>query len=130
MVALAAVYPRFRAWAGPLPAIAAVLSVPLVPISTESGEKLDHRLGYTKDTCAGIHDAIEEHEELAEWLIWLVLVLAILAVVSYFLHRSGTASKATSTVLAVLTVLSAATVVVQVIRIGHAGAEAVWKATC
>ncbi len=34
LVALAAIYPRFRGWAGPVPALAALLSCVLVPLST------------------------------------------------------------------------------------------------
>jgi hypothetical protein len=125
-VGLAAVYPRFRAWAGPLPLIAAVISVILTPLSTMSGDKLNHRikkLGMTEE----LHEAIEKHEHLAEKLIWFVLVLAVLAAIGYVLHRKGTASKAVVTVVAVLSVLAAVGTAVQVARIGHAGAEATWS---
>lgn len=128
-VALAAVYPRFRAWAGPGPVILGVLAVVLVPITTSSGDKLKDKVD-PGPTCKGLHDAIENHEHLAEWLIWLVIPLAVLAIVSYFLHRKGTVSKPLVAALAILSVLSAGTVLVQTARVGHAGAEATWKAQC
>jgi hypothetical protein len=129
LVALAAVYPRFRTWIGPLPLIAAVISVILVPLTTSSGEKLEDRIN-SASNCPGVREAIEHHSELADWLIWLVIPLAVLAAAGYFLHRRGNLSKAVVVVLAVLSVVSAGTVLVQVARVGHAGAEAVWKAQC
>ncbi|MCX6396792.1 MAG: hypothetical protein NTV23_09930 [Propionibacteriales bacterium] len=129
LVALAAVYPRFRVWAGPLPMVVAVLAVVLVPLSTSSGEELEHRINAEGD-CPGIREAIEHHAELADWLIWLVIPLAVLAVVSYFLHRRGPVSKPLVIALAVLSVLAAGSVVLHTARVGHAGAEATWKAQC
>ena len=79
LVALAAIYPRFRSWIGPVPALAALLSVVLVPLSTGSGEELEGRVGDSH--------LIEEHAELADTLIWLVIPLALVAVVGYWLHR-------------------------------------------
>ena len=126
MVGLAAVYPRFRTWIGPGAAIAAVLGVILTPLSTASGDKLNHRikdLGMSEE----LHEAIEKHEHLAENLIWYVLALAVLAIVGYVLHRKGNAARAVVTVVAVLSVLAAVGTAVQVARIGHAGAKATWS---
>ena len=44
---LAVLLPRFRAWAGWLPLGLAVVSTALAPISTSSGENLEHQLGET-----------------------------------------------------------------------------------
>ena len=44
-VLLAAVWPRFRAWAGWGPLALAVAAVVLAPLSTSSGEELEHRVG-------------------------------------------------------------------------------------
>lgn len=129
MIALAAVYPRFRAWIGPGAAIAGVVAVVLVPITTMSGEKLEDRLAIP-ETCKGVYEAIEHHEDLATWLIWLVLLMALLGIAGYLLHRGGTASKAVVSAVAILSVLAAATVIVQTVRIGHAGSQAVWDSQC
>ncbi len=72
LVALAAVYPRFRAWIGPVPALAALTSCVLVPLSTGSGEELEHRVGDSS--------LVEKHADLAETLIWFVVPLAVVAV--------------------------------------------------
>lgn len=129
LVALASVYPRFRTWAGPLPMILAVVAVILVPLTTSSGDQLRDKVD-PGPTCAGLHEAIERHEELAGWLIWLVIPLAVLAIAGYFLHRRGAVSKPLVTAVAILSVLSAGTVAVHTVRVGHAGAEATWKAQC
>jgi hypothetical protein len=119
MVALAAVYPRFRTWIGPVPALAALLSCVLVPLSTGSGEELQHRVGETS--------LVEEHAELADTLIWFVLPLAAVAVVSYWLHRRGSTGKGIVAVLAVAGVLLSGATLVDVGLIGHSGAKASWS---
>lgn len=123
LVALAAVYPRFRSWIGPVPALAALLSVVLVPLSTSSGEELEGRVGDTH--------LIEEHAELADTLIWLVIPLALVAVVGYWLHRrSGSGNQAGKGLVAAVAVgavlLSGATLV-DTALIGHSGAKAAWS---
>ena len=123
MVALAAVYPRFRNWIGPVPALAAVASCVLVPLSTSSGEELEHRVGDTS--------LVEKHAELADTLIWFVLPLAAFAVVGYWLHRRDTAGqkpgKGLLAAVAVASVLIAGGTVVDVALIGHSGAKAAWS---
>lgn len=123
LVALAAVHPRFRAWAGPVPALAALLSCVLVPLSTGSGEELQSRVGETA--------LVEKHQEIADTLIWFVIPLALFAVVAYWLHRRSTTGQvpgrglvASVSVVAVL--LSGATLV-DVALIGHSGAKASWS---
>jgi hypothetical protein len=63
-VFLAAVWPRFREWAGLLPLGLAVTGLILDPLSTSSGESLEHQVG---------QDAlIEKHSELADGLLpWM-----------------------------------------------------------
>lgn len=122
LVIVASVYPRFRAWAGPMPAIAAVISVILVPLSTSSGEQYYDRI---KRATGGEVPLIEDHEELAELLIYLVIPFAILAVIGYLLHRRG-GSKALVAVVSTLSVIAAVAVAVDVALIGHAGAKSVY----
>ena len=123
MVALAAVYPRFRTWIGPLPALAALLSCVLVPLSTGSGEELQHRVGETS--------LVEKHAELADTLIWFVIPLTAVAVVGYWLQRRRTeeeeAGRALVTTVAVAAVLLSGATLVDVGMIGHSGAKASWS---
>lgn len=126
LVALAAVHPRFRAWVGPVPAVAALASCVLVPLSTSSGEELQHHVGDSH--------LVQEHAELADSLIWFVIPLAIVAVVLYWLHRrevSGESGQGTNRRLvaagAVLAVLLSGATLVDVVLIGHSGAQAAWS---
>ena len=124
-VALAAVYPRFRAWIGWFPPVAAVVSVALVQLTTLSGNKL-----YARFEHAGVLSPdIQHHKNLAHMLIWLVIPMAVIAVIAYVVQRRQNASKALVAVVAVLAVASAGAVTVDVALIGHAGAKAVWKPT-
>lgn len=119
LVALAAVHPRFRAWIGPVPALAALVSCVLVPLSTSSGEELRHRVGDTS--------LVEKHADLAETLIWFVLPLAAAAAVGYWLHRRGSGAKALVGGVAVAAVLLSGATLVDVGLIGHSGAKASWS---
>jgi hypothetical protein len=128
LVALAAVYPRFRAWVGPVPALAALLSCVLVPLSTGSGEELQHRVGETS--------LVEKHQELADTLIWFVIPLAVVAVVGYWMQRrAGTEGKTSGktsgrglvAAVAVGAVLLSGATLVDVGLIGHSGAKASWS---
>jgi uncharacterized membrane protein len=118
LVAVAAVYPRFRSWVGPVPALAALLACVLVPLSTGSGEELEERVVETS--------LIEDHAELGETLLWFVLPLAAVAVVGYWLHRRGSAGRGLVTAVAVGAVLLAGATLVDVGLIGHSGAKASW----
>lgn len=121
-VALYAVWPRFRGWSrwGPLALSAA--AVVLTPLSTSSGESLEHRVG-------GSH-LIEEHSQLADLLIWWVVPLALLAAALYWWHRGERglrSGRALGLAAAALPVVVAAGTLVQVVLIGHSGAEAAWS---
>jgi hypothetical protein len=124
LVALAAVYPRFRAWVGPVPALAALLSCVLVPLSTGSGEELQGRVGDTS--------LVEKHADLAESLIWFVIPLAAVAVVGYWMQRRAgtegkTSGKGLVAAVAVGAVLLSGATLVDVGLIGHSGAKASWS---
>ena len=118
LVVLTAVSPRLRAWAGPLPLVGAVISTILAPISTSTGESLEHSLGESK--------LIEEHAELGDMLIWFCLGMLVVAAATWFLHRRGSVTKGLGTALAVLGVVAGVATMVQVVLIGHSGAKAVW----
>lgn len=123
LVVLAAVWPRFRSWAGPLPAVTAILSVVLVPLSTASGEAFYERI---EDATGGENPLIEHHQELAETLLWIALPFAVLAVLGYWLHRTG-GPKPLLIAVSVMSVLAAGALAVDVALIGHAGAKAVYE---
>ena len=123
LVVLAAVHPRFRAWVGPVPVLAALASCVLVPLSTGSGESLESRVGDTR--------LIEEHSELADSLIWFVIPLALVAIALYWLQRrtaSGqTPGKGLVAAVSVVAVLLSGATLVDVALIGHSGAKAAWS---
>ena len=121
-VALYAVWPRFRAWARFGPLALAAAAVVLTPLSTSSGESLEHRVGGSA--------AIEQHSHLADLLIWWVAPLAVLAAVLWWWHRAerpARSGRSLALVAAVLPVAVAVGTLVQVVLIGHTGAEAAWS---
>ena len=122
-VLLAVLWPRFRHWAGPLPAGLAVVGLVLVPLSTSSGENLEDSVRET--------ELVERHAELGEQLLPFVAVLAVAAIGLWLIgrrERAGSSSpKVLLVVLAVLAVLAAVGTTVQVVRIGHSGAESAWS---
>ena len=127
-VLLAAVWPRFRRWAGPLPLGLAVVGLILDPLSTSSGESLERQVG---------HDAlIEKHSQLADgllpWMIGLVVVAGGLYAWHWRESRRGHDELATSrawvpVAISVLAVIAALGTSVQVVLIGHSGAKAAWS---
>ncbi|HEX2894552.1 MAG TPA: DUF2231 domain-containing protein [Marmoricola sp.] len=122
LVALAAVYPRFRDWVGPVPALAALISCGLVPLSTGSGEELQHRIN---------DHLVQEHAELAGSLIWFVIPLAAVAVGMYWLQRRRAdgqeLSKGLVAGISVVAVLLSGATLVDTALIGHSGAKAAWS---
>jgi hypothetical protein len=123
-VALYAGWPRFRAWARWGPLALAAAAVVLTPLSTSSGESLEHRVGGSP--------AIEEHAQLADLLIWWVVPLAVLAAALFWWHRAARPARSPRSlalVAAVLPVVVAAGTLVQVVLIGHSGASAAWSDT-
>ncbi len=111
-----AVRPSWRRPYGPLVLAAAVVSTALVPVATQSGDKLAEHVGRPS-----------EHAERGEQLIWFALALLIPLIVLVVLDRRDAAANArTLNIVAVLSVIAAIGVGVQVYRVGDAGARAVW----
>jgi hypothetical protein len=126
MVGLAAVYPRFRTWIGPGPALASIVAVILVPLSTMSGDQLFSRLkahGYSGE----VIKLIEHHQQLAGTLKYLIVPFALVAIADYFLRRRGQLAPTAMILIAVLEVALSVAVLVDVALIGHAGAVATWS---
>lgn len=122
---LFAVWPRFRAWAGPLPAALSLVGLVLVPLSTSTGEALE------KHTAASA--LLERHTRLADGLLPWMIGLVVLSLAGYALHRRSTSghsvARAVTVAVAVLAIVASVGTSVQVVRIGHAGAQAAWADT-
>lgn len=123
MVALAVLVPRVRAWAGPLPAGLSLVALVLTPLSTASGENLEHDVAHSA--------LVERHAHLGDQLLPLTIALFVLAAAYWWLTRGTPARRRwpRSLVLAVgaLALVAAAGTAVQVVRIGHSGAQAAWS---
>jgi hypothetical protein len=150
-VAVAAVWPRFRRWAGLFPLLLSIVALVLVPISTSSGGALENHVG---------HNAlIEKHAHLAGEL-WIPVVVLLVAAaglawlqakeqaaapagsplgglgtraetrLALVVDRVGPAGRPGAALLAVIMLVAALGVVgtlVQVARVGHSGAKAAWS---
>jgi hypothetical protein len=125
VVTVAALWPRFRRRAGYLPMALALASLVLVPLSTQSGEALQERVGESS--------LIQTHSNLAEGLLpWVFSLVVIAAVLLWWSRneRKVATSRAPRWValgLAVAAVLATTGTTVQAIRVGHSGATAVWS---
>lgn len=141
-VLLAAVWPRFRRWAGWMPLALSVAAVVLTPLSTQSGEALERHVEHS--------DLIETHSQLAEGLLPWVVVLTLGAAVLYVVARrerraheaaphhdvegreDAVTTRATAVPRwllvggAVVGLVAALGTATQVVRIGHSGAQAAW----
>lgn len=140
-VALAALWPRFRRWAGFFPLLLSAASVVLVPVTTQSGEALENHLPRTA--------LLEKHTELADGLFLPVLVLAVAAAALCWVYlkengfgerpalssgpvgraigRPGRPGLPLMSGIVVVALLSVVATTVQVARIGHSGAKAAWS---
>lgn len=151
-VLLAAVLPRFRRWAGVLPVLLSAAALALTPVASSSGETFERQL----ESQGTQNPAIQSHAELGGLLIWWVVPLFVVALAAYVVsrrhRRSATVAGGTGTTgggttgggttgstavgsptprwltvgLAVLGVVVPIGAIVQVVLIGHSGAEAVW----
>jgi hypothetical protein len=124
MVVLAVLVPRFRVWAGPLPAAVSLVALVLTPLSTSSGENLEHQLPE--------NDLIEKHAELGGQLLPFTIALFVLAAAFWWLTRRTDSSetrrpRAVLLGVGALALAAAVGTGIQVARIGHSGAEASWS---
>jgi hypothetical protein len=121
-VLLAALWPRFTAWAGPLPVGVSLVGLILVPLSTSTGETLERHVPHSA--------RLQRHTHLADGLLPWMIGLAAVALVGYAVHRRDTSiRRIVPIVLAVLTVVVVVGTTVQVVRIGESGANAAWAGT-
>lgn len=136
-VALAAAWRPFRLWAGYLPLLLALAALVLVPLSTSSGESLERRVPETA--------LVEAHTRVADGLLLPVILLAVAAAALYWLQRrerrqpapgagagrssSGAPGGVVMAAIIAVAAVGAVTTTVQVVRIGHSGAQAAWAKT-
>lgn len=127
-VGLAAVWPRFRAWAGPRPLLLGMTALVLVPLSVQSGRSLKRRVEESP--------LVERHSELGESLLPWVAALMLASAALFWLQRRKERSAARAerpvarpllAAVVLVTVVAVAGTAVQIARIGHSGAEAAWS---
>lgn len=134
VVLLAAFWPRFRRWAGLLPAVLGLVALGLTPLSTESGESLQGRVGENA--------AIERHASLGEGLLGWTIALAVLGLVLTWVWWRERAARVdgaqrpavpggrgVAVVVAAAALVSSVGAGIQVVEVGHTGAQAVWQDT-
>jgi predicted membrane protein DUF2231 len=124
-VLLATFWPRFRRWASWGPLALALLSVVLVPLTSSSGESLEHALPRS--------ELIEQHAHLGDQLLPWVIVLALGALglswplVVRLRSSLPTLPRWVTVLVLAIVVVGAVGTLVQVVRIGHSGATAAWS---
>ena len=134
LLIVAMCWPAARIRLGLAPAVVALITLVLVPITTNAGEWLEKQLP---------HDPlIEAHAELGDQMLFWSIGVFLVAAVWWFLHsrrfthwqsnrtdnrQPSKVWKAVVAVVAVVSVLVAAGSIVQIYRIGESGARAVWS---
>jgi hypothetical protein len=125
VVLLHAFWPAARRRLGVVTPLLAGVALVLVPLATQSGESLEHSVPHS--------DLIERHAELADGMLPWAIGLFVVAVGLWLLDRrravpSGVAEPRWLPIVAsVLAVVAVAGTVQQIVRVGHAGAEATWN---
>ncbi len=131
------VWPAARRRYGWLVVAVAAIATAAIPITTSTGEGLEHRLPRTA--------AIETHVRLGDGLLVFVAGLCVVLAAFVYLHHRNDAAvrhegpgttaaparltgtpRIAATVLAILLVVFAVVSAVQVYRIGDSGAQAAW----
>lgn len=122
-VILIAAIPRWRAAIGFTVLVITAVGTALVPVATMSGNNLADSIGKSA--------LVARHQELGNTLWYLAVPLLMVSVLLWWLgrrERSGPPlSTAASVCVGLLSVVVAVATIVQVVRVGHSGAEAVWS---
>lgn len=125
--------PAIRRWAGVLGPLLSFGALVLVPVTTNAGSWLKHRLRPTP--------LIQRHADLGKQLLPWVAAVFVLSLAVWLLGRRGTearrwiavrpmqGSARVRVLVAVLATVVAVGTLVQVYRIGDSGAKAVWTGT-
>jgi uncharacterized membrane protein len=118
---VAAVVARTRRYLRWPVAVAAVVSVVSVYVSEQAGEHLERQLPES--------DLIRAHASMADPLLPISLVVAVIAVALLVFSSQRVRPRGGNLILIVLAVaglVASAASVVEVVRIGHSGADAAW----
>lgn len=122
-VFLLAVVPRWRKTFAPLVLGITLVATVFVPVATQSGEQLEEAVGDS--------ELVEEHAEVGELVIWFALALLVVSIALWWLGRQERAGRGVgrglSVAVSVLAVVVAAAASVQIVLVGHSGAESVWS---
>jgi hypothetical protein len=118
-VLLHAFWPEARRRLGVVTPVLAGVALVLVPLSTQSGESLEHSIGRTA--------LVERHAHLADGMLPWAFGLLVVALGLWLLdRRRASGPRSLSLLVSALAVVAALGTVQQVVRVGHAGAEATW----
>ena len=124
VVLLHAFWPVARRRLGIVTPLLAGTALVLVPLSTESGENLEHAVGE--------NSLVERHAELADGMLPWAIGLFVVAAGLWLLDRrrsrpAGAAEPRWLPILvSVLAIVAVVGTVQQIVRVGHAGAKATW----
>jgi hypothetical protein len=101
----------------------AAVNLVLTPLTTEAGDWLYDKLGNDSPI-------LQIHKERGEWMIYFSIGLLVVAVALAVLHwlegRSDKRRTVATVIVAIVAVAVGVSSIVGVVRIGDAGAEAVW----
>jgi uncharacterized membrane protein len=118
-----ALVPKWRSQFGILVVAVTAFATAMVPIATSTGETLEERVGES--------ELVEEHAELGEAVLYTAVPLLILAVALWWLgwraQRDAPAPRWLNLLVPIVSVVVAAIAIVQMVLVGHSGAEAVWS---
>jgi uncharacterized membrane protein YfcA len=126
-VLLHAFWPEARRRLGIVTPLLAGVALVLVPLATQSGENLEHAVGRSP--------LVERHAELADGMLPWAIGLFVVALALWMLDRRRVSAPADDVsrarwvpiVAGVLTVVAVVGTVQQIVRVGHAGAQATWN---
>ena len=125
-VLLHAFWPAARRRLGGVTPLLAGVALVLVPLATQSGESLERSVTESA--------LVEQHAELADGMLPWAIGLFVVAVALWLLDRRRAGAPADDVsrarwmpvVVGVLTVVAVVGTVQQIVRVGHAGAQATW----
>lgn len=117
------VVPKWRSRFGVLVVGVTAFATAMVPIATSTGEELQERVGET--------ELIEEHAELGDAVLYTAVPLLILSVALWWLGRRAQQDaripRWLNLLVPAVAVVVAVVAIVQMVLVGHSGAEAVWS---
>jgi hypothetical protein len=116
--------PRWRERYGTVVLLVSTAALVAVPVATQSGEKLQARLGAS----GVVARQIEDHQEIGKLVLWPTLAMWVLAIALVLMSRRRSARRAV-TAVAVLAAVAAVVAAGVVLRAGHLGSTAVWSCT-